>query len=82
MALSKNLAGLTKAKNAALIALPRTHAATQKSFRNFGNIETTEVRNLNPLSVLSAKYVVIAEPAAAIETLSAKKVAKSARSAK
>ena len=74
--LSKNFVGLTKSKNAALIAIPAVHVATQKSFRNFGNIEMVEVRNLNPVSVLSSKYVIIANPAAAFETLSAKKVVK------
>jgi large subunit ribosomal protein L4 len=78
-ALSAQLGGLKKAKNAALIALPRAHAATQKSFRNFGNIDTVEVRNLNPVSVLSSKYLVIADPNAAIETLKAKQAAKSTR---
>lgn len=73
-ALGKNFSGLSKAKNAALIAIPRVHAATQKSFQNFGNIEITEVRNLNPVSVLGSKYVLIADPKAAFEVLGAKKV--------
>jgi len=76
MALAPQLGGLTKKRNAALIALPTAHVATHKSFRNMGNVETTEVRNLNPVSVLSAKYLVIADPKAAIETLGAKRVAK------
>ena len=75
-ALGKTFSGLNKAKNAALIAIPAVHVATQKSFRNFGNIEMVEVRNLNPVSVLSSKYVIIANPAAAFETLGAKKVVK------
>jgi large subunit ribosomal protein L4 len=75
-ALGKTFAGLNKGKNAALIAIPKAHAATQKSFQNFGHVEVTETRNLNPLSVLSSKYVIIAEPASALETLGAKKVTK------
>ncbi|HVV15154.1 MAG TPA: 50S ribosomal protein L4 [Candidatus Paceibacterota bacterium] len=75
-ALGKTFSGLSKAKNAALIAIPRVHVATQKSFQNFGNVEMVEVRNLNPVSVLSSKYLIIAEPAAAMETLGAKKVVK------
>ncbi len=74
--LSKIGIDMSKKKNVALIALPIAHAPTQKSFHNFGNIEMTEVRNLNPVSVLSTKYLVIAGPAAAIETLSKKRVAK------
>lgn len=81
-ALGKNFAGFNKPKNAALIAIPRAHAATQKSFGNFGNLEMVEVRNLNPVSVLSSKYLVIADPKAAFETLGAKKVIKPARSEK
>ncbi|HWB34355.1 MAG TPA: 50S ribosomal protein L4 [Candidatus Paceibacterota bacterium] len=75
-ALGSNFSGFNKKKNAALIALPTSHAATQKSFRNIGNVEVADVRNLNPVSVLGAKYLVIAEPKAAFEVLSAKKVVK------
>lgn len=77
-ALSKDFAGLTKKKNAALIALPSAHKPTMKSFQNFGNVEAVDVRNLNPVSVLSAKYLVISEPKTAIEVLSKKKVVKTA----
>ncbi len=68
--------GIAKRANAALIALPRANHAVAKSFSNFGNIETTEVRNLNPVSILSSKYLVIIEPASALEALSKKKVIK------
>ena len=74
-ALTKEFAGLASKKNAAVIALPTSHAPTIKSFRNFSNINTVDVRNLNPVTVLSAKYLVIANPEAAFATLSAKKVA-------
>ncbi len=74
-AFSKEFAGIASKKNAALIALPTTHKPTLKSFANFSNVEALDVRNLNPVNVLSAKYVVIANPEAAIATLSAKKVA-------
>jgi large subunit ribosomal protein L4 len=74
-ALTKEFAGLSAKKNSALIALPSAHKPTMKSFSNFGNIEAVDVRNLNPVSVLSAKYLVIANPDVAFETLGAKKVA-------
>jgi large subunit ribosomal protein L4 len=74
-ALTKEFKGLGSKKNAAIIALPSAHVPTMKSFKNFGNIETVEVRNLNPVSILSAKYLVIANPEAAFATLGAKKVA-------
>jgi hypothetical protein len=56
-------------------SLSRRHTRHDEELRNFGNIEATEVRNLNPVSVLSAKYLVIANPEAAFATLLAKKVA-------
>lgn len=77
------LSGLSKAgfdnnkkNNAALIALPNAHVATQKSFANIGHVEVVDVRNLNPVSIMSAKYLVIVDPAAAIETLGKKRVVK------
>lgn len=71
-ALSKNFSGIMKRKNAALIALPVRHIPTIKSFSNFGNIAVEEARNLNPLSVLSAKYLVIAGPKDTVELLGKK----------
>ena len=65
-----------KRKNAALIALPAAHTATMKSFGNFGNIEVMSVANLNPVAVLGYKYLVIADPQAAVDSLSKKKVVK------
>jgi hypothetical protein len=47
-----------------------------KSFRNFGNVSVDDVRNLNPMTVLKSKYLVIADPKAAIETLGKKSVVK------
>ncbi len=66
--------GMSKAKNAALIALPRADYAVIKSFRNFGNVSLAEARNLNPVSVLSAKYLLMVEPAEVFKTLMEKKV--------
>lgn len=67
---------VTKKKNAALIALPNANQSVIKSFRNFANINLTEVRNLNPVSVLGSKYLIIVGPQAAIETLGKKRVVK------
>jgi large subunit ribosomal protein L4 len=60
---------LTKKRNAALLALAEYQANTIKSFNNFGNVATEEVRNLNPLTVLSHKYLVIENPEAAFAAL-------------
>ncbi|MBI2004854.1 50S ribosomal protein L4 [Patescibacteria group bacterium] len=66
--------GMGKAKNAALIALPRADQAVIKSFRNFGNVSLAEARNLNPVSILSSKYLLVVEPAEVFKTLMEKKV--------
>ncbi|HEX8993899.1 MAG TPA: 50S ribosomal protein L4 [Candidatus Paceibacterota bacterium] len=66
----------SKKKNAAIIALPATHRSTQKSFSNMSNIETVNVRDLNPLGILSHKYLIVANPSAANEFLLSKKVVK------
>lgn len=52
----------SKKKNAALLALSAYDANTIKSFSNFGNIMTEEVRNLNPLSIMTHKYLIIEKP--------------------
>lgn len=75
-ALSKNFAYLIKKKNAALFTIPTKHEATQKSFQNFGNVAMDEVRNLNPLTVLGSKYLIITNPAQSFEVLGKKQVVK------
>ncbi|OGC88204.1 50S ribosomal protein L4 [Candidatus Adlerbacteria bacterium RIFOXYC1_FULL_48_26] len=71
-------AGLVMKKkyNGALIALPERHTATVKSFANIGNVTVEEVRTLNPVNVLSSKYLIIANPEAAFVTLGSKRVVK------
>src|SRR3989338_8204337 len=71
-AFGKPFSGFAKSKNAALLALPVRHTPTIKSFQNFGNIAVEEVRNLNPLAILSAKYLVIASPKDAVAMLGKK----------
>lgn len=63
---------VSKKKNAALIALPSYNETAYKSFRNMGNISVSETRQLNPVNVLRASYLVIANPAEAIKVLEAR----------
>ena len=49
----------TKPKNVALIALDKKTDAVTKSFQNFGNFSVEEARNINPLSVLNHKYLIM-----------------------
>jgi len=52
----------SKKKNAALLALASYDANAIKSFSNFGNVMTEEARNLNPLSIMTHKYLIIEKP--------------------
>lgn len=72
MALAKGVGAATlasKKKNAALFALSAYNANTIKSFKNFGSLKTEELRNLNPVDVMTHKYLVIENPEAAFKAL-------------
>jgi large subunit ribosomal protein L4 len=61
-----------KRKNAALIVLSGRNEAAEKSFRNFGNVLVTKVADINPVDLLTYKYVVVVEPEKALATLTAR----------
>jgi large subunit ribosomal protein L4 len=63
---------LEKKRHAALLAFAGYDANKIKSFRNIDNLATEEARNLNALSVLTAKYVIIENPEAVYGVLGAK----------
>ncbi|MHB8860432.1 MAG: 50S ribosomal protein L4 [Minisyncoccota bacterium] len=63
---------VSKKKNAALLALAAYDANAIKSFANFGNVMTEEARNLNPLSVMTAKYLIIEKPEETFAALEAR----------
>ena len=66
-------AGLVEKKeNAAVIAFATKNANAEKSLRNIGNVLVEEVRNLNPVTILSHRYLVIEHPAESLATLSAR----------
>lgn len=72
----KNLAGateqnglVTKRKNTAVIVLSGRDTATEKSFQNFGNLSVVMAKDVNPVDLLTYKFVVIADPKASLETL-------------
>lgn len=60
---------VTKKRNAAVVAFADHDANKIKSFRNMNNLATEEARNLNALTVLSHKYVVIEDPEATFTVL-------------
>jgi large subunit ribosomal protein L4 len=63
---------VAKSKNAALVAFSEPSDAAKKSFRNIGNIAIEEVRNLNPVDLMTNRYLVIENPEKAFELLTAR----------
>lgn len=63
----------TKKANTAIIALDKRTDAVAKSFRNFGNVSVEEFRNVNPVSLLNHSFLILANPAESLKTLSAVK---------
>lgn len=66
-ALSREFKNLGAKHNAALIALPERHDATQKSFRNISSVKLESIASINPVEVLKHKYVIIENPEASIK---------------
>lgn len=64
----------TKRTNAALIVLTGRNDAVEKSFRNFGNIAVAKAADVNPVDLLTFKYVIVADPKDALDAF-AKRVA-------
>lgn len=68
----KGFEKLNRKKNAAFMALDIKKDPVMKSFRNFGNLEVGEVRNLNPLNLLKYKYLIVENPEKSLSLLSSK----------
>ncbi|MEI6296983.1 MAG: 50S ribosomal protein L4 [bacterium] len=75
----KNLSGIKgyerlnyKGGNRAFVYLPKQNDNTLKSFRNINTVAVEDVRNMDPLSVASYKYVVISNPEESLKVLSAR----------
>jgi large subunit ribosomal protein L4 len=68
-----NLTKITmKKRNTAYLALGAKDIGVEKSFRNLPNLETGNIRDLNLLSLLNHRYIMISEPKESISFLSAK----------
>jgi large subunit ribosomal protein L4 len=68
----KEISSIGRRKNAAFIALAEKNEETSKSFRNFGNLEIGQIKDLNVLDILQYRYLVIADPEKSITSLSAR----------
>jgi len=63
---------LTKKKNSAFVALSGRNENVEKSFHNFANIEVDALKNINPMDILTYKYLVITNPQESVEFLASK----------
>lgn len=63
----------TRKRNAALVAISDPREGVTKSFRNIGSVTCDAVRNLNPVSVLKHKYLIVENPEAAVAILAHRK---------
>lgn len=64
----------SKKHNLALIASPTKTDAAAKSFRNIGSVSFDSVANLNPVTVLKHKYIVIENPEASVASIAKRAV--------
>lgn len=71
----------TKKANAALVVLSGRDEHAELSFRNFGNVHVTNVKDVNPVELLTYKYVVVAKPEESLKMLETRVVTKTARKA-
>ncbi|MGB3921922.1 MAG: 50S ribosomal protein L4 [Minisyncoccia bacterium] len=70
----------SKRKNAALIAFAEKDKKNERAFENLGNIEVIEARNMDPVSLLAYKYLVIENPKKALTALPGVKAKENAKS--
>ncbi|MBP9771345.1 MAG: 50S ribosomal protein L4 [Candidatus Pacebacteria bacterium] len=68
----KGFERLNKKSNAALLAISSNDMNVKKSFRNFGNINVEEARNVNVVDALSSAYLIIENPDVTIPMFQAK----------
>ncbi|MEX0919466.1 MAG: 50S ribosomal protein L4 [Parcubacteria group bacterium] len=58
-----------KKKNATVIALSTKNKETERAFENLGNVEVLESRNIDPLTLLQYKYLIIENPTESFKVL-------------
>lgn len=62
----------TKPKNVALISINSKYPELTKSFGNFGNVQVEELRNINPVSLVNNKFLIVNDAKEAIKILEAR----------
>jgi ribosomal protein L4 len=69
----------SKKSNAALILLSDRDEQAELSFRNMGNVTVMQVKDVNPVELLTYKYVVVAKPVESLKVLESRVATKTAR---
>jgi large subunit ribosomal protein L4 len=59
----------TKRVNTALVVIATRDENVEKSFQNFGNMIVMHVKDVNPVDLLTYKYVLVVDPKASFEIL-------------
>ncbi len=62
----------TRRKNALYVILPKADLAVKKSFQNMGNVLVGTVGTVNPVDLLSYRYVLFANPEESIKVMESK----------
>jgi len=62
----------SKRSNAALVVIADRNEVTEMSFRNFGNMEVKVVKDINPVDLLTYKFIVFAGAADSVKELEAR----------
>lgn len=63
---------LSKKNNSAVITFWDKNRENERSFRNFSNFKTGELRNITPSEILNHKYLIIIEPKESVEFIAGK----------
>src|SRR5690606_8247000 len=69
-----------KRKNAVAIALGEKNRSLENAFRNLGNVSVVEARNLDPITLLQYKYLIVENPEAAFKAIPGASKAKAPKS--
>ncbi|OGZ17743.1 MAG: 50S ribosomal protein L4 [Candidatus Lloydbacteria bacterium RIFOXYC12_FULL_46_25] len=62
----------TRRKNAAYVILSKADANVKKSFQNMGNVLVGTVNTVNPVDLLTYKYVIFANPEESVKVIESK----------
>lgn len=63
---------VTKRKNTALFIISKRDENVEKSFRNFGNMDVSHVKDVNPVDLLTYKFVIVADAKESLKALEAR----------